>query len=282
MKNALKKCCRRTHPGKPTGVDRDGASVPGYCADEPLHERVPPQPLGDRDQDDQHQEADRQQPQQVEPPGTADPDPRSDPADLRDRARPSGRIDHILARRQLVPIAANVIRRDTRRRRSRQIFGGSISADRWSLPRVHRPAPSSLAPAGRSRSPRTDADITETRRTRHSPRNGAEAPSHHAELCRSVAHAALRRDVGVTPEMPVAEAEQGSRDGSRAVSTTDRPGESRRLRRPGCCFGGRAGVARAGGARMPVRELANARRGKRRSHRTCGPSTVRRSTACPL
>jgi hypothetical protein len=30
MKNALKNC-RRTHPGKPTGVDRDSASVPGYC-----------------------------------------------------------------------------------------------------------------------------------------------------------------------------------------------------------------------------------------------------------
>ena len=44
---------------------------------------------------------------------------------------------------------------------------------------------------------------------------------------------ALRRGVGVTPETPVAQAEQGSRDGSRTISTTDRATGSRLDRKCG-------------------------------------------------
>ncbi len=100
---------------------------PRVAPDEALHKRVTAQTLGDSDQDDQQKEADRQQPQQVEPSAAPDPHARRDPVDLRHRPRPRGGVDHILTRRQLIAVAAYNVRRDTRplicRRIPRRVVG---------------------------------------------------------------------------------------------------------------------------------------------------------------
>ena len=97
---------------------------PGVPRDEVLNRRLAAQALRDGDRDDQQQKPDRQQPEQVEPPGATDAHPRRDPVHPRDRARPGRRVDHVLARGQLPAVAADEVRRNARRCRSRQILGG--------------------------------------------------------------------------------------------------------------------------------------------------------------
>ena len=139
-------------PGRETrrrfGVRRlDG---PGIPRDEVLNRRLAAQSLRDGDRDDQKQEADRQQPEQVEPPGAADTYARRDAVHLRDRARPGRRIDHVLARCELPAVAANDVRRNARLRRCGQILGSWVGVVSQSLESTKTPRSTSVAFAGRS------------------------------------------------------------------------------------------------------------------------------------
>ena len=81
--------------------------------------------------DDQRHEADRQQPEQVEP-SAADAHPRRYSVHSRDRARPGRRVDHVLAGRDLPAVAADEVGRDARLRGRRGVFrrrGGGGSQD---------------------------------------------------------------------------------------------------------------------------------------------------------
>jgi len=75
----------------------------GVLLDEGLHRRQAAQLFGQRDTGDQEQEADRQQPQQVEPSGPAHPHPWCDTRLGRNGAGPGGGVDDVLALGQLRP-----------------------------------------------------------------------------------------------------------------------------------------------------------------------------------
>ena len=81
----------RVHPPRQPRMGPRGGQRPRVPGHEPLHRRHVPQPLRDRHRGDQHPPADRQQPQQVEPPVPAHPHPRRDArAAGRDPAQVSG------------------------------------------------------------------------------------------------------------------------------------------------------------------------------------------------
>ncbi len=117
------------HPRRETRRTRRGRCLDGprVLPDEPLHGGLTAQTLGNRDRDDEQQEADRKQPEQVEPLLAPDANPGSDSIDLWDRARPSGGVDDILARRQLVSVTANDVRGDARLPTGRQIPTGGVA-----------------------------------------------------------------------------------------------------------------------------------------------------------
>ena len=81
---------------------------------ESLHRRDMAKSLSHRHRREQENETDRQQPKQVEPPATPDAYPGGDAANLRHRARPRRRVDDILARYQLVQVAAHDVGRHAR------------------------------------------------------------------------------------------------------------------------------------------------------------------------
>jgi hypothetical protein len=88
------------------GVRRvDCAGIP---RDEVLHRRLVPKPLRNSDRDDQQHEADRREPEQVEPSAT-DAHARRDSVHARDRASPRRRVDHVLAGRELPAVAADEV-----------------------------------------------------------------------------------------------------------------------------------------------------------------------------
>ena len=114
-------------PARPGGKARRGVGVrrrdrPRVARDEALHRWVVAQALGHGDRDQQEHEADRQQPEEVEPAAATDPHARADPVDVRNRARERGNVDGVLAGRQLPAVAAHQLRRHARRRRSARIF----------------------------------------------------------------------------------------------------------------------------------------------------------------
>ena len=123
IKKALKKCCSRTQAGKPAGVERDGASVPGYCLMNRCMNGSPPHTFAISHHDDQQQKADREQPQQVEP-------HRRPTSRTRKRFRFTRRTEPAQvavsitssARRQLVSVAANDVRGHARPLSSTQIL----------------------------------------------------------------------------------------------------------------------------------------------------------------
>ena len=89
-KNRLKKCCQPTHAGKPGRGRAGGADGAGVRGDEALHRRDVRRPCADRHRRDQQHEADRHQPQQVEPPAAPDAHPGGDPAALGHGSGPRG------------------------------------------------------------------------------------------------------------------------------------------------------------------------------------------------
>jgi len=92
-----------TDPQRKPGVSQrvrrsDG---PWMVDDEALYRGRAPQSLRRRDRHDEQHEADRQQPQQVEPAVPPDPHPWRNALRLRHGAGPGGGIDGVLADRQL-------------------------------------------------------------------------------------------------------------------------------------------------------------------------------------
>jgi hypothetical protein len=94
--------------------------------------RAPTRTLHDRrchsDRTDENHEADREQPQQVEPPIPTDTHAWGNAVHLGNRAGESGGVDDVLARCQLPAITADDVRRDTRALTSRRTSRGGIRA----------------------------------------------------------------------------------------------------------------------------------------------------------
>jgi hypothetical protein len=87
---------------------RQRAGVAGH---EPLHCRHVPQALGAGDGAEEHDEAERHEPQQVEPPFPADSDPRGDAPRRRQRSRPGLWVDDVFAAREALPEGRQLVRR---------------------------------------------------------------------------------------------------------------------------------------------------------------------------
>ena len=89
----------RREPGSCTCAP--GRVRAGVALDEVGHGGHVAQALGGRDRDHQSDRGDGDQPQQVEPAGPADADPRCHPVHLGDRTRPRVGVDRVLAEGEL-------------------------------------------------------------------------------------------------------------------------------------------------------------------------------------
>ena len=220
---------------------------------------VTAQALGDRDRDDQQHEADRQQPEQVEPPAATDAHARGDAVDLRDRARPGGGVDDVLARRQLLPVAANDVRRDTRPLICRQILRRGVGIG------VHSRQPTPSSTNAKEPDPLTTWRLMVRRSHRASVTFAQPNPGNQSrsgpkrKTVPLLATSKLRRGL-ITGRRTFFFAARGRRIGHRReVRIVRLWAAGRRLRRLALHPDGRAGVAAgdvgdsAGDRRVPIR-----------------------------
>ena len=138
MKNRLKKCCK-SHPDGQARARDATTNRAGVAADECSTEALSRRPLAIATATIRRHEADREQPEQVEPSAAPDTHARSDAVHVRNRAGPCGRVDDVLAWSQLPAIAADDVRRDTRWPRVVRILRGGIlvAAHRVKLTPTH-------------------------------------------------------------------------------------------------------------------------------------------------